>query len=226
MKRRTLLGLGLLAIAQLHSSQAMASSLSDFFKAIQFDDEYRLNILLLKGMDPNTRNEQGFPAVTYAMIQNSPKSVALLLRAPGFDPNALDGRGETPLMVASALDKPQWVAALLAKGAKQGGHGEWTALHNAAASGSTASVDLLLKWGSPVDVLSPSDTTPLMMAARQGKDNTVRQLLKQGANPGLKNQAGYNAAGYAMKANRPELAMEIMKSERALRKPPLKPSNR
>lgn len=203
---------------------SFAGAFEDFFTAIQFDDEYRLKSLLLKGMDPNTVNEQGFPAITYGMLQDSPNAVRTLLSSGKLNPNQMDRRGETPLMVACSLNKPDWVAALLDKGALAGQDGQWTALHNAAAAGAVEAIELLVKSGVSLDVLSPNDTTPLMMAAREGREVAVRALLKQGANPSLKNQAGYNAAGYAMKANRKELAFEIMKKEKALRTAPLKPN--
>lgn len=202
----------------------VAGTFEDFFLALEFDDEYRLRNLLLKGMDPNTVNEQGFPAIIFAMMKDSPKAVQVLISSNKLNPDLPDIRGETPLMVASFLNKPEWVSALLAKGAKQGGDGQWTALHNAAASGSVMSIEALLQAGGNINVLSPNDSTPLMMAARQGREEAARALLQLGANPGLINQAGYNAAGYAMKANRKELAYEIMKKERALRKAPLKPN--
>lgn len=200
---------------------AYSGSFEDFFLAIKFDDEPRLRTLLLKGMDPNTVNEAGFPAITFAMMQDSPNTVRALLSSGKLDPNQPDRRGETPLMVASTLGKPQWVATLLVKGAKQGADGQWTALHNAAATGSTQSLELLVNAGGKVDVLSPNETTPLMMAAREGREEAARLLLKLGANPAQINQAGYNAAGYAMKAGRKELAFEIMRKEKALRTAPL-----
>ena len=221
MKRRAFAGsLLLLALPGV----SLAGAFEDFFLAIQFDDEYRLKSLLLKGMDPNTVNEQGFPAITFGMMQDSPKAVRVLLSSGKLNPNQADRRGETPVMVACTLNKPDWVAALLAKGATIGGDGQWTALHNAAASGSSESIELLVKAGAKIDVLSPNDTTPLMMAAREGREASARVLLKLGANPALKNQAGYNAAGYAMKANQKERAVEIMKKERALRTAPWKPN--
>ncbi|MBU0783204.1 MAG: ankyrin repeat domain-containing protein [Gammaproteobacteria bacterium] len=205
-------------------SVVCAGAFEDFFLAIKFDDEPRLRALLLKGMDPNTVNGDGFPAITFAMMQDSPNAVRALLLSGKLDPNQPDRRGETPLMVACTLNKPQWVATLLVKGAKQGAGGQWTALHNAAASGSAKSLELLVNAGGEVDVLSPNETTPLMMAAREGREDAVRTLIKLGANPTLINQAGYNAAGYAMKAGRNELAFEIMKKEKALRTAPLKPN--
>ncbi|HEX4856963.1 MAG TPA: ankyrin repeat domain-containing protein, partial [Limnobacter sp.] len=198
MNRRNALAFLGLALMSTRSKMALAGAFEDFFKAIRFDDEHRLKNLLLKGMDANSTDEKGFPAITVAMLQDSPRAVAVLLRSPGLNPNQLDPRGESPLMVASALDRPEWVSALVAKGAKQGGNGQWTALHNAAASGSSRSVEILLKAGGRVDVLSPNDTTPLMMAARQGREQTARLLLKMGANPALKNQSGLDAAAYAL----------------------------
>lgn len=223
MNRRCFLGLAAAALAGSPVKFATAGAYEDFFMAIRFDDEYRLRNLLLRGMDPNTQNEQGFPALIFAMMQDSPLAVRQLLNSAKTDVNLKDPRGETPLMVASSLNKPDWVSLLLAKGATQNPDGEWGPLHQAAAAGASDVIALLVKAGGNVNALSPNDTTPLMMAAREGKENAARVLLKLGANPGLKNQAEYNAAGYAMKANRRELALEIMKKERALRTAPLKP---
>ncbi len=166
MKRRVFVS-SLLLLAM--PAVSLAGAFEDFFVAIKFDDEYRLKSLLLRGMDPNTVNEQGFPAIVFGMMQDSPNAVRVLLSSRKLNPDQADRRGETPLMVACTLNKPEWVAALLEKGAKQGGDGQWTALHNAAASGSLESIELLAKSGVKIDVLSPNDTTPLMMAAREGR---------------------------------------------------------
>lgn len=219
MRRRLFLlfFVSFLGILAAPNRVSWAGSFEDFFLAIQFDDESRLEALLKKGMDPNTVNSQGFPAITFAMMQNSSKSVRVLLLSDELNTDQLDMRGETPLMVACSVNQPDWVAALLARDAKLGADGQWTALHNAAASGSIESIELLLNAGANIDVLSPNETTPLMMAARQGFESAVFKLLELGADPALINQAGYNAAGYAIQAGRNELAYQIMEKERALR---------
>lgn len=215
---RKLLGVLMAALISLTTwNTAQAGAYEDFFLAIKFDDERRLRNLLLRGVDPNSVSENGFPAVGYAVIEDSPRALQVLLLAPGLDVNALDARGENALMTAAARNKPDMVQMLLKHGAVQRSHGQWTAMHYAAASGSTESLSLLLKAGGLIDVLAPNDSTPLMMAARQGKEDAARYLLKEGANPGLVNQAGFNAAGYAMKAQRKDLAFEIMRREKALR---------
>ena len=122
MKRRVFVS-SLLLLAM--PAVSLAGAFEDFFVAIKFDDEYRLKSLLLRGMDPNTVNEQGFPAITFGMMQESPNAVRVLLSSGKLNPNQADRRGETPLMVACTLNKPEWVAALLEKGAKQGGDGEF-----------------------------------------------------------------------------------------------------
>ncbi len=210
-----LLLLMLISLATLNTAQAGAYE--EFFLAIRFDDDRRLRNLLLRGVDPNSVSENGFPAVAYAVVEDSPKALQTLLLASGVDVNAPDARAESALMTAAARNKPEMVGMLLKHGAVQRGHGQWTALHYAAASGSTQSLALLLKAGGLIDVLAPNDSTPLMMAARQGQEEAARFLLGEGANPALVNQAGFNAAGYAMKAQRKDLAFEIMRREKAVR---------
>ena len=70
-------------------------------------------------------------------------------------------------------------------------------------------VQLLLARGGQVDALSPRPTgavTPLMMAAREGQDATVRVLLASGANTGLKNTEGLTAAQLAKQAGHDRVA--------------------
>ena len=67
-------------------------------------------------------------------------------------------------------------------------------------------VQYLLDQHAFIDALSPNQTTPLMMAARE-KHLTVAQLLvKEGADPSLRNEAGAGAAEYFLRSGDPESA--------------------
>ncbi|HEX4878362.1 MAG TPA: ankyrin repeat domain-containing protein [Limnobacter sp.] len=214
-------GLLLVAICALGSpGNLQAKAFDDFFFAIQMDDEQRLRNWLLRGMDPNTISNDGFPAITYALVQDSPKAFAVLLKHPKTKLNQPDSRGDTPLMIAAARNKPDQLAALLQQGANVDRAGQWSALHYAAAAGSTSCIELLVKAKANLNAQSENGTTPLMMAARQGREDATRLMLRLGADPSPVNEAGFNAAGYAMRADRKELAMEIMRKEKALRRAP------
>lgn len=201
----------LLIILGLSQINAYAQTTPDLLKAIEQDDEKSLREALLRGANPNAMTEDGVPLISHAMIKGATKSVRYLLISKKLDVNAMDLRGDTPLMVASMLNRSEWVAALLSKGADLNHSGKWTPLHYAAASGGVKAMSMLIEAGADLNAFSPNGTTPLMMAAREGKTEAVRLLLSHGVDPNVVNQSGYNAAGYATRAKNKELAMEIMR---------------
>eukprot|EP00746_Dinoflagellata_sp_MGD_P069116 gnl/MRDRNA2_/MRDRNA2_28345_c0_seq1.p1 gnl/MRDRNA2_/MRDRNA2_28345_c0~~gnl/MRDRNA2_/MRDRNA2_28345_c0_seq1.p1 ORF type:complete len:2680 (+),score=576.91 gnl/MRDRNA2_/MRDRNA2_28345_c0_seq1:800-8041(+) len=79
--------------------------------------------------------------------------------------------GETPLMMAAALDCPEIMAALRKEGAgildvdAQG----MTAMSHAAVAGSLGAFHLLHQWGAPHEVKSHRGQTPLMFAAENDR---------------------------------------------------------
>ncbi|HEX4918963.1 MAG TPA: ankyrin repeat domain-containing protein [Limnobacter sp.] len=188
--------------------------------SIKMDDAQRLRNWLLRGMDPNTISNEGFPALAFAIVSDSPQAFTVLLKHPKTNLDQPDARGDTALMIACSRNKSEWVEALVKQGAAVNRVGQWSALHYAAAAGNLKSIEFLVKAKADVNALSENGTTPLMMAARQGKDDAARLLLRLGASPSPVNEAGFNAAGYAMRAKRQELALEIMRKEKTLRRAP------
>jgi ankyrin repeat protein len=74
-----------------------------------------------------------------------------------------------------------------------------TALHAAAAAGAQQSADLLLDRGLAIDTRGALARTPLMSAVIGGQPEMTAWLLRQGANPRLKDEEGYNALMLAVR---------------------------
>jgi ankyrin repeat protein len=66
-----------------------------------------------------------------------------------------------------------------------------SALHAAAAGGAQGSADFLLSQKLAIDTRGASERTPLMAAVLADQTDTVRWLLRQGADPNLKDQEGF-----------------------------------
>ncbi|HEY9237782.1 MAG TPA: ankyrin repeat domain-containing protein, partial [Burkholderiaceae bacterium] len=161
-------------------SSAHAGSYEDFFVAIKNDNASNLNALLDRGFDPNTRDPKGQPGLTMALQERSPKAVKALLDRPAVDVNQLNQAGESPLMMAALKGDLPATQQLLERGAKVNQTG-WSPLHYAATGPEPRLVQLLLERGAEVDAPSPNATTPLMMAAQYGTEDSVKLLLARGA---------------------------------------------
>ena len=192
---------------------AFSGSFDDFFIAIRNDNVGKLNDLLQRGFDPNTRNEKGQPGLTVAMREQSPKVARMLLDQPTLDVNALNLAGESALMIAAIKGDLASVKLLLGRGARINQAG-WTALHYAASGPESSTVGWLLDRGAAVDALSPNGSTPLMMAAQYGSEVSVDLLLARGANMALRNQQDLGAIDFARSGGRDYM---VKKLERRLR---------
>ena len=192
---------------------AFAGSFDDFFIAIRNDNVGKLNDLLQRGFDPNTRNEKGQPGLTVAMREQSPKVARVLLDQSTLDVNALNLVGESALMIAAIKGDLTSVKLLLDRGARINQPG-WTALHYAASGPESSTVEWLLDRGAEVDALSPNGSTPLMMAAQYGSEASVDLLLARGANMALRNQQDLGAIDFARSGGRDYLVKKLERRPR------------
>ena len=73
---------------------------------------------------------------------------------------------------------------------------------------------VLLARGARVDARSPNGTTPLMMAAQYGPEDSVSALLKQGADVRLRNDLNLGPADFAQRGAREALAARLAAAAR------------
>lgn len=187
---------------------AKAGTYDDFFRALTRDDVSWLRSLLQQGVDPNTRDPKGYPALSLALRRESPGAFALLLAHPDTDVNALNSVGESPLMLAAIAGDLEASQKLLARGARVNGPG-WTPLHYAASGPNTRLVELLLSQGADLEAAAPNGSTPLMLAAQAGPEATIDLLLRRGADPKRRNQRELQAVDFARMGGREWLAKRL-----------------
>jgi ankyrin repeat protein len=195
-------------IVALAVSSASAGSYEDFFVAIRNDNASSVASLLERGFDPNTRDPKGQPGLTIALQERAAKTAKLLLSQPQTDVNALNEAGESPLMMAALKGDLTAVQLLLDRGAKVNQPG-WSPLHYAATGPEPKIVQLLIERGAEIDATSPNDTTPLMMAAQYGSEDSANLLLTRGADAGRRNQKGLRAVDFARISSRQALVKRL-----------------
>lgn len=140
--------------------------------------------------------------------------IAYQLIIAGADLNKMGSQNNTALMLAVQHQHIEMVALLLRAGAKTdlfNQHGS-TALHMAAQFGLNDIVSLLLTYKATVDISSPHDKiTPLMLAVRENKMDTVKLLVeKGGADLKLKNIGHQNVLHIAKILGHRELLLWLL----------------
>ena len=194
-------------------SIASAGSYDDFFVAIIRDDAGNVRALLDRGMDPNSRDPKGQPALAVAIRRESPRAIAALLARPDIDVNALNAAGESPLMLAAIAGDIEACRQLIERGAQVRKAG-WAPIHYAASGPETRIVRLLLERGADIDAEAPNGMTALMLASQSAPETTVDLLLVRGADTRRRNQRGLQAIDLAEQAGRDWLVERLEKLPR------------
>ena len=165
------------------------------------EKSFLIRNLLEWGIDPNTRDERGTPALMLASQRGNLKVVERLLDA-GADVNAHDKEDHTALMRASLGGNLEVVERLLDAGADVDAPDDlgYTALMWASREGNLEVLERLLDAGANVNARDKEDHTALMIASEQGDSEIVRQLWFEGAaNPDAQNEDGDTALMITMK---------------------------
>ena len=198
-------------------SFAIAGSYEDFFGAIRADDDKAVRALLQRGFDPNTLSPSGDPALIVALREPSFKVISALLASPLTQVEYRTVNDESALMLASLRGYIDVCKDLIARNADVNKPG-WTPLHYAATGGHSSIVELLLDNHAYIDATSPNASTPLMLAAKYGTIDVVKQLLEAGADPLLKNGLGLTAIDFATQVQRDDIVRAISAAVRSTRK--------
>ena len=88
------------------------------------------------------------------------------------------------------------------------------ALHLAAAAGAEKSGELLLDRGIPIDIRGQAGRTPLMAAVIANQPAMVKWLLRQGADPKLKDEENFKALMLAVREGSPGSVEELAAYDR------------
>jgi hypothetical protein len=132
----------------------------------------------------------------------------------GADINKTNAFGEQALLHAAWKGHLAAVRWLVEHGARPNREGkEWAALHYAAFAGHAEVVAYLLERGADINALSTNGSTPLMMAAREGREAIAKTLLAAGARRDIVNERGDDAMRWAMRYNNLQIARDIAGAE-------------
>lgn len=204
---KTIFGIVFIGISSFFLT-ATAGVYDDFFSAIKRNHDDVVQSVLARGFDVNARGPNGENGLSMALFEESDKVVKVLMAWPKTNVNALNSKGESPLMLAALRGQEAVAQRLIQKGADVNKTG-WTPLHYAASAGKLSLLKLLIENSAYIDAESPNGTTPLMMAAMYGTGEAVDLLLQEGADPRLKNQQGMTALQFAQRGERPDAVKSL-----------------
>lgn len=195
---------GALAVAM----PAFADRIEDSLSSARLGQTSQLEKLLERGVDVNTADAQGSSLLMLAAREGHLATVReLLQRKPDVD--ARNKAGDSALMLAVLAGHEEVAEALLQAGAKVNQDG-WTALHYAAFEGREALFDRLLAAGADVNARAPNQSTPLMLAGRNGHMGVVRKLLANAQTDlNALNEAGLAADTWAEQKGNTDIADRI-----------------
>lgn len=172
-----------------------------------------VKLLLLKGVNVNSRSDTGDTPLHYAIEENHYSTMELLLAA-GADLGAFNNAGHTPLHHAITQNSNLGIVeALLEKGTDidikdRGGS---RPLHIAANKGNEKVMAILLRMGADVDATNSKQETPLHHACSTGWPGAADLLLRWGADETLRSACGRPPSAFiprihlALEADRPRL---------------------
>ena len=190
------------------------------FKAVAKEDVLGVSGFLNAGVDPNSKNEKGETALTFAIDDNESDKIAkILIRKANV--SMPDDLGSSPLHLAVIRNKDKVFDLILEKNVdvniagSEGKVKKITPLYAAVLKRRNDLVKKLLKKGADPNIEDSEGSFPLIDAVFQKAANpeTVKLLLENGAKINKKNPDGASALIYAASNQdiTPEVRQTIVK---------------
>lgn len=210
-------GAVIVAVAVLAAPLAARAGLPDpiqFGVAIERGDLKAARAWLDAGLSPEFVGDRIGTGLMIAAWEGNVEMMELFV-SRGANVNRANASGEQALMFAAwrgHLEATRW---LLDRGAQLNRTGlQWSALHYAVFAGHEKVVRLLIERGANLNARSTNGSTPLMMAAREGRDGLAAMLLGLGADATVTNDHGDDAFVWAMRNGHPQIAKTVGSPER------------
>ena len=154
--------------------------------------------IMKRGADPSLMSNTGWNTLHYAAAGGDTNIISLIqTHLPIIDSKTTEGI--TPLMIAAANGKLHAVKWFLEKGAtvtcesKRG----WNTLHHAAQRGDTDIISLIYTHLPNIESKTGEGSTPLIVAAGNGKLHAVKWFLEKGATVTCEDKIGWNTLHHA-----------------------------
>jgi len=166
------------------------------------DDDRQVNYiiqLLERGAKVNVRNKEGATPLHAAARKSNMNAVTVLLEKGGAHIDAVDGDGRTPFLFSS---KPDMMGLLLEQGADVNSRDDsgnnllhrMCSLYEIAHGQTEACIALLLGAGIDLNAKGYKGNTPLIKAIGSRVSGKIfERFLKDGADPNIVNDKGWNA---------------------------------
>lgn len=196
---RAVLALGLVAGLLADVAWAARPDPVSFGAAVEQGDLAGVKAWLDAGLEPDFMADRIGSGLMVAAWEGNVAMMELFL-SHGARIDLANRYDEQALQLAAWRGQRPAVEWLLAHGATANRAGaRWSALHYAVFAGHPDIAQLLIERGAEVNARAPNGSTPLMMAAREGREKLARQLLDAGADPTATNESGESALLWAMR---------------------------
>ncbi len=166
----------------------------EFMATTKRGDTDVLELFLVAGMKPDTKDNEGRTALIWAAINGHASAVKALLNT-GADVNAIDNIGMTSLMEAASGGKSDVIRILLEKDANVNSSARdgMTALMLASSEGHKEIVNILIDRGANINAVNRDGRTALILAASNGHTGVVKALLEKGVDIDIRDNGGLTA---------------------------------